>query len=66
MPRKFKDVDGKEYDLDYLLNNFRVTLDPNTDIVTEDKNGGVVCLDNEPHAEVNDSYYEAINKIING
>lgn len=66
MPRKFKDVDGKEYDLDYLLNNFRVTLEPNTDIVTGDENGGVVNVDNEPHAEVNDNYYKALDEILNG
>lgn len=60
----FKDVDGKEHNLDYLLRTSTVTLEPNKDIVTGDINGGTVMVDNEPYVNVNKNYYEALDKLL--
>lgn len=64
MARTFTDVYGNKYNLDVLMESFRVEVDCDTDIVTGEPSGYVVLLDGEEKYEVSGAVYEALKKIL--
>lgn len=64
MARTFVDKLGRKVNLDALLNEYRVEVNCNVDIVTNEPSGYVVLLDGEERYDVDEDVYEALKNIL--
>lgn len=64
MARTFKDTMGNIHDLDALLEDFKLSLEVDEDIVTGFVTGYGVLLDDERKMDVNEATYDALKKIL--
>ncbi len=64
MARTFVDELGRKINLDSLLNEYRVEVECDLDIVTNEPSGYAVLLDGEETYNVSKDVYEALKAIL--